>query len=453
MTKQFVSNFLVIGTILSLCFSCQKELLNQKEVPTTVKTAVEYTFKTSQDSSNVSLNLAEKVALLFSKNNRIANKHLRNSYREVKKIITIPDMNNEPAIYAINYKGGGYLLLSATEKETPVLGYSEKGHFKPKNVSISYMDWLFDRMHQVQTFRNDKNYKVPKKVEVEWAYYKQKGKKNKNTIRSTPSTTTEILESYGPLLSSKWRQGSPYNDKTPNIGCSDYNGRAPVGCVALAAAKVARFHSYGGNYSWSIMEDKLYDSDSGTPKANEVAQLLRDVGDVTGMDYDCEGSGAPTENTSYFFKNNLGYANGGVFEALSINTAKTKVKQDITNDRPVIMEGYRTKYTYTTGWWIWKKTHTGYKDGHTWVCDGYKKLKTTIDTVVDGPLGPIHIKGEAVNDYYHMDWGWGNLGMGLDNNNGWFLMDDIEIKGVTTPKGTNRNYQYKRKYLTNIKPY
>src|SRR5690606_56312 len=94
---------------------------------------------------------------------------------------------------------------------------------------------------------------------------------------------------YGPLLKTLWGQGVPYNDKVTKTGCSNYsNGRAPTGCVATAIAQVARYHAYPSTkYKWSIMPNRLWASDKGSNGANEVAKLMKDIGDWVGMDYGC----------------------------------------------------------------------------------------------------------------------------------------------------------------------
>lgn len=43
--------------------------------------------------------------------------------------IVISDDNGNPSIYVINYKNGGFVLVSATRNYYPILAFSDKGSF------------------------------------------------------------------------------------------------------------------------------------------------------------------------------------------------------------------------------------------------------------------------------------------------------------------------------------
>ena len=54
-------------------------------------------------------------------------------------------------------------------------------------------------------------------------------------------------------------------------------------------------------------------------------------------------------------------------------------------------------------------------------------------------------------NFLHMNWGWNGTGMGSNNNNGWFKYNDFQIDGVII-KGTNADFQYKKRMIIGIKP-
>ncbi len=63
------------------------------------------------------------------------------------------------------------------------------------------------------------------------------------------------MSGQGPLLTTNWHQGEPYNNYCP----MGDGGRCLVGCVALAAAQVMRYHR------WPVLgkgdHDYMWDGD------------------------------------------------------------------------------------------------------------------------------------------------------------------------------------------------
>lgn len=434
-------------------FSCGKEEIG---IDSLNQNTEEFIFNYN-DSTNISIDKATKVAATFKYQAEFFNEksNLKSATEyELKETIIIPDENDEPAIYVVNFLPHGYIIISATAKETPILGYSDENSFDIENIPLGMAEWFYDRMHKIQIIKNIDDYEIPSEVTAEWESFNVSDNlKSASTLKSTSSGET-IVEQYGPLLTTLWSQGVPYNDLVPKTGCTTYsNGRAPTGCVATAIAQVLRYHAHPSTkYNWSIMPNRLYSWDSGTSGANEVAKLMRDVGSYVGMDYGCDGSGANTGDAVGVFKSRYSYSSGGSYAARSDEDAEPLVKADIIASRPVIMAGNHGYYTYTTGWWLWKKTHTAYTNGHAWVCDGYKKVRKTITIRIFGKPRTFNVS----NNYYHMNWGWGGVGQRSYDNNGWFLFSNIAIQDPSAPDikgdGNGSNFQYNRRYLTGIKP-
>ncbi len=132
----------------------------------------------------------------------------------------------------------------------------------------------------------------------------------------------EVMAEYGPLLSSQWDQGDPYNQLCP-IGDG---GRTVVGCVATAAVQLMNYYQWplegvgshlyywGGDYScegsspgkllgadfsdkysWDDMPLNCYSGCDATQNA-ALAELSYEVGISFNMDYGVCGSGAYTHN-------------------------------------------------------------------------------------------------------------------------------------------------------------
>ena len=95
------------------------------------------------------------------------------------------------------------------------------------------------------------------------------------------------------------------------------------------------------------------------------------------------------------------------------------VKQQLRWNRPVILSGGRK-----SGWWIF----SSYKDGHMWVCDGYRS-STIYSEDCSMAWGYL---------YLHMNWGWRGL------HNSWYAYNNFNPGNYT--------FNYKVKMVYNIKP-
>ena len=127
----------------------------------------------------------------------------------------------------------------------------------------------------------------------------------------------EVTATVGPMVSTRWNQGNPYNLYCPTACGSSTN----TGCVATATAQIMKYWNYpthgigshgyawdgcGGKtlsanfsdaYDWSNMPNQLSSSSSQTQKA-AVAELCYEVGVAVEMDYGRNGSGAYITGTA-----------------------------------------------------------------------------------------------------------------------------------------------------------
>ncbi len=416
--------FPILFLIIISTWSCKKEYRIDPG-----NTGDQFKFANKKDSFNVSVDEASKIAVTFAKQSTLlkSNTNLRTKLGqvEVANITTIPDRQNEPALYIINYEGEGFLILSATKKESPILGFSDQGGFNAKNVPLGMNEWLRERSENIQTLKNDRSHSHFKKYH-EWDGIQNENKISNNNART--SAMPPVVEQYGPLLSTHWGQGVPYNNYVTKKCPS---GNAPTGCVATAIAQVARYHAYPGenSWGWSLMPlDKV--TGRSVYGDNNVAVLLQSIGIWVKMDYGCDGSGANTGDAVGVFRDRFKYNRPGSYQTLSVRDAAPKIQLDIKNNRPVIMAGNAEKGN--SGFPFYQ---TEYKVGHAWVCDGF--------LICRQQLSP---SGALLSNYYHMNWGWDGASMGGSDNNGWFKLDDLQING-------SYNFQYNRRYITGISPY
>lgn len=417
-------------TIFVLLFSCQKEEVTIETNPN----------QNSSTSDEVSMSLASEVALNFSNGAKFNNQTLSlkststNSNfedREIDEVIVAPSEDGTPSLYIINFIPQGYVIISGTQKESPILGYSDNSVFKLDSIPITIAFWLADRMDKIQVLK-DVDVVVADSIVQEWAYQSNLSlEPNLHDFEIAPREGYDLIQK-GPLLTTTWGQGWGYNSLLEPIDGT----LPPTGCVATAIAQVMKYHEYPSNYNWSLMPN--------TYGTNETALLMKDIGEAVHMDYGVIESGASMSDAKSALVNDFGYSSTASY----INYTVGSVVSEISNYRPVIMDGYNTYYTTTSGWWIFEQTTHHYEQGHAWVCDGYKRRKYY--TTYNYGTPDEYTESNGYGPYYlHMNWGWGSSGAHI---NGWFLYDHWEIDGSNFTDGNPRDYQYRKKCIIGIKP-
>ena len=208
---------------------------------------------------------------------------------------------------------------------------------------------------------------------------------------ATAQPATRAMPTYktvAPLLTCKWNQDEPYNQKT---------GYKYTGCVATAIAQVMYYHKWpiqgkGENtytvssdnkvkhadfsksyYDWANMKDEYTYYDPGTQREKDaVAKLMSDVGIATNMQYTPYLSGAQNESADKALRENFDYTTAFVSRSDEGLPAFTDiVRQELANGFPVYLSG----------------SQRGGRGGHAWVTDGFNE-----------------------QGLFHMNFGWGGQG-------------------------------------------
>lgn len=364
-----------------------------------------------KDNSNLIL---EEVALDISKNiNQIHlskqidyGKSVLQARKSIKEFKSVKDENNKNLFYITNYKEGGFVILSADNRVSPILAYSENSEFRTNadEYSTGLIEWLSKTKEGIQLTRKNKALQT-EKVKNEW--------ENITTYKiddpSDPDDCENEYEQVGPLLSTEWHQRCGFNDFMPTINCSSLPcGKAYAGCVPIAIAQVMKYHNSPSNYNWENMPN--------TYGTTTTASLINDIhNSISEVSYDCDGTGVDKNyNTAGVFTNHFNYSS-----ANQSSYNKETVKQQLRWNRPVILGGGRK-----SGWWIF----SSYKGGHMWVCDGFRRIFSWDEDCSTG----------WSSLFFHMNWGWGG------DENGWYSFNNFN------PDNHTFNYQVKMTY--NIKP-
>ena len=317
---------------------------------------------------------------------------------ELQLATTYRTESNLAALFVFNTLDG-YVIVSANDCETPIVGYSYEGRFNPNNIPVQMENYLQDFVERIQY--GIENYIAADEATArQWELVETTGRLNER----------RDSKSVGPLLTEMWEQGCLYNSLCPSMEHTPC-GHAEVGCVAVAMGQIMHYwrypetgwgsHSYSkagltlsadfGNtvYDWDHMPDSLTD-DSGEAEIESVATLLFHCGVSVEMEYTTNGSGASSSDVPNALYRYFSYSHRAHREKKSeYNNAEwlSLLKHDLDLQRPVFYSG------------------RGNVGGHSFVCDGYDD-----------------------NDLLHFNWGWGRA-------NGYFALGHLNPIGYTFNDG------------------
>ena len=307
---------------------------------------------------------------------------------ELQLATTYRTESNLAALFVFNTLDG-YVIVSANDCETPIVGYSYEGRFNPNNIPVQMENYLQDFVERIQ-YGIENHIAADEATARQWELVETTGRLNER----------RDSKSVGPLLTEMWEQGCLYNSLCPSMEHTPC-GHAEVGCVAVAMGQIMHYwrypetgwgsHSYSkagltlsadfGNtvYDWDHMPDSLTD-DSSEAEIEAVATLLFHCGVSVEMEYTTNGSGASSSDVPNALYRYFSYSHRAHREKKSeYNNAEwlSLLKHDLDLQRPVFYSG------------------RGNYGGHAFVCDGYDD-----------------------NDLLHFNWGWGRA-------NGYFALGHL----------------------------
>ena len=295
--------------------------------------------------------------------------------------------SNLAALFVFNTLDG-YVIVSADDCETPIIGYSHEGRFDPNNVPVQMEDYLQDFVARIQ-YGIENHIAADATTARQWELVKTTGRLNEQ----------RNAQSVQPLLKENWHQGCLYNNLCPTfekIPC----GHAEVGCVAIAMGQIMHYWKYpttgwGSNsyynlgvqlsadfgntiYDWDHMPDSLTD-DSSDAEIEAVATLLFHCGVSVDMYYTTNGSGADSGDVPDALIHYFNYSKRLHIEKRSNNDEEwlSKLKACLDLQQPIYYGG------------------KGSVGSHAFVCDGYD-----------------------ADNLLHLNWGWGRA-------NGYFALGHL----------------------------
>ena len=332
--------------------------------------------------------------------------HLFATDKSVPEMRSIGEREREreyqPAYYLFAGEKSGYVIVAATERAYPLLGYSESGKIDPNNLPCGLRMMLDLYAEQINAARSQDVKPVNTRVDVD-----------------PDNIVVDPL--LGDIL---WDQGMPFNGMTP--------GQTPTGCVATATAQIMRYwrypdravgtHGYMSNLYGYLSHDYNYHLDwndmpaapNGTPddeiqaKPNQtIARFMYGLAVAIDMNFAPQGSGTTHDKVVPALIRHYGYSKDilRVTEQEAGYLWASIIKSELDAGRPVLHGG------------------TGSGGGHSFVCDGYTS-----------------------DDLFHFNWGWSGI------SNGWFKLNALNPDALGTGGGTGGGYNKNRDIVINIAP-
>jgi hypothetical protein len=304
-----------------------------------------------------------------------------------------------PVIYAVNFRQGGFVLLSADDRARPVLGICYQGAYNEK-IHVPGLDWMLaEWSRQIHHIVFNQIPATPE-ITAEWARWQSDAYLQSACEEDAPLASFMPPIVVPPLLGTTWNQGCYYNANCP-IDAGGGCGRVWTGCGATAMAQSMKYYAWPtmgtGSHSYTPPSYPLQSANYGVTTYNwaampgnvaaanpAVAQLMSHCGIALDMNY------GTTESTCYF-------------SALN-DAMKAYFRYSLSTQG-------RSKLLYTDAQWdVVLRTEFNaarivpYNGGaHIWVCDGY----------------------QTSPDLYHMNWGWGGT------YNGYYAQNSLNPGSLT----------------------
>ena len=141
----------------------------------------------------------------------------------VMKQIAATEEENQYFLYE-NENGEGWVIIAANDVVTPILAYSETGHFRTDNMPSNLRNWMSKYNHFISRLEAE-GVSADEETAAQWKALRQAARQE---------TANAVV---GPLITTQWDQDSPYYDLCPGTG----KNKAYTGCVATAMAQVMNY--------------------------------------------------------------------------------------------------------------------------------------------------------------------------------------------------------------------
>lgn len=214
------------------------------------------------------------------------------------------------------------------------------------------------------------------------------------------SIYVEFLDYYPPMLTTKWHQYAPFNNKCKN----EDDVICPAGCVVIALAQIMAYNEYpenrkfnGVTVDWDVV--KQYQNNQNYDDTDEIAEQLSNLCCELGKPYNCDVEYRPSGSSSSIRKakntlENYGYRDLDIRHGFTDND-KQIIKDFIKRNKPLYIRSLESLFS----------------SGHAWILDGYirRRVVTEVSTYYSNfPMNTTKSYGPT-QEFVHCNFGWGGI--------------------------------------------
>lgn len=377
--------------VMLVLVACEKNFQ-----PSIENVELENVMQDNKVSLNQALLHAENRINGISSTTRSSDRKVKSTEVFVAKPATRSTEDVEVSFYLINYENNeGFAMVSTDSRATPVYAYSDEGNLNPEDFETNpglkiFLEGSIEN-YQIEVASTEaplpielpdsSSSDITKLRIVEYdggLYYIKK--------------TSEIINREK-LLTTYWRQRSPYGDACPNgIG----------GCGPVAAAQIMAFHKHPAErlfytYDWNAMTITPTLS-AGSDGATDAAALILHIGSNANARYKNDATSTSIgDMDDAFISFSYSCSNPSSYDV-------NRVRDNIDARRPVYIRG---------GDWT---------NGHAWVIDGYDYTgyRTTYYYTYE-PYDRYDTFITSSYIYFHCNLGWGADNEDQTTNNGYYF--------------------------------
>lgn len=306
-------------------------------------------------------------------------------------------------MHLIEFRYGGWILMSNDINATPVLAYSKTGTWE-SDTSImppALVELLCDYMEQISEIKSSKQnsdseaelfqqniekWKGLQSMASQYVYYLTQSKAN--NVAALLVDENGYRFQWGQLGYSYKKDSPKYNKFAPK-GCTsnilygdNQTNHMPVGCASVAMGQIMKYWKFPPQYDWDKMPAFL-SSNTPVQEENNIAHLIKNCADNAEVNFLCTGSWTTTNKVEsgmqqmHFPESNKrrrGDTDDGEWWP-------NLIKRQLNNGWPVIYRGDKCDICFSK---------------HFWVIDGYNQ-----------------------ENLFHCNWGWNGSYNGYYNLYDW----------------------------------
>lgn len=349
-----------------------------------------FVFVSTLFAGNVTKSEAERVA----KNQYYKAATHINDYKD----ITIAESfevkyGGEIVYYAFDFDEGGFVIVSADDSYTPIIGYSLKGNYPQEGESPNWESYM-NVFAEMILFAKENKVEATPEFASQW----------ESLSTDNPATIEKSRGAVVELNTALWNQDDPYNYYCP-VDPKGPGGNAYAGCVATAMSIIMYYwrwpiqgeshHTYkpsGCSVSYpeqSVNFGETFYNFEGMVHSSDkainypIALLMYHCGVSVNMSYCNDASGAQSQTANQAIRMFFKYSKESKFlskESFQLADWIQLIKGDLDKKQPLYFAGCSSPNG----------------DCHAFVCDGY-------DT----------------DNLFHYNFGWSGSG------NGFYSVDDV----------------------------